>query len=60
MFLLGELRRLGIKTIRELTHREFFATKYDAKRAAQKHSKGFCLFFSCLKDHFSTRAPSRL
>ena len=50
MLLLEELRSLGIKTIRKLACEEFLATKY-AKRAAQKHSKGFYLFFSYLKDH---------
>ena len=39
------LRSLGIKTIWVLAHKEFLAPKY-AKREAQKHSKGFCLFFS--------------
>ena len=33
-----------------LAHKEFLATKY-VKRKALKHTKGFFMFFSYIKDH---------
>ena len=43
-FYSSELWSLWIKTIRKLACEEFLATKY-TKRKAQKHSKGFFMFF---------------
>ncbi len=44
LFIAFEGWSLGIKTIWVLAHKEFLAPKY-AKREAQKHSKGFFMFF---------------